>query len=184
MTQREERRNMEIREEKKLDVLLEQLRDRYDALHKMRDRSMQFVLWILGLGLGMAWLLINETELASAQKVAITLLLLVLGIVTWLFVYAIGRGFKANRQVMIRIETALKLYEKDCYGISESILPPKFSCQKIGWTGHFNTLYGLIIIVFLTLIFLTWTNPSKLRSTGACAPSDPNQMQTQKIIDE
>ena len=51
---------MKISEEKKLDVLLAQLQERYDALHKMRDRSMQFVLWILGLGLGMAWLLINE----------------------------------------------------------------------------------------------------------------------------
>lgn len=175
---------MEISEEKKLEILLAQLQERYEALHKMRDRSMHFVLWILGLGLGMAWLLINETELASAQKVAITLLLLVLGIVTLLFVYAIGRGFIANRQIMIRIETALKLYEENCYGVSESILPAQFSCPKIGWTGHFNTLYGLIIIVFLTLIFLTWTNPCKHRSIGACAPSDPNQMQTQKIINE
>lgn len=175
---------MKISEEKKIDVLLEQLRERYDALHKMRDRSMHFVLWILGLGLGMAWLLINETVLTCVQKCAITVLLLVLGIVTFLFVYAIGRGFKANREVMIRTETALELYEKDCYGISESILPPKFSCQKIGWTGHFNTLYGLIFIVFLTLIILTWINPSKLRSTGARALLDPNQIQTQTIINE
>ena len=175
---------MKISEEKKLDVLLAQLRERYDALHKMRDRSMHFVLWILGLGLGMAWLLINETVLTCVQKCAITVLLLVLGIVTFLFVYAIGRGFKANREVMIRTETALELYEKDCYGISESILPPKFSCQKIGWTGHFNTLYGLIIIVFLTLILLTWTNPYKLKSMGARAPLDPNQIHTQTIIKE
>ena len=175
---------MKISEEKKIDVLLAQLRERYDALHKMRDRSMQFVLWILGLGLGMAWLLINEAVLTCAQKCAITVLLLVLGIVTFLFVYAIGRGFQANREIMIRTETTLELYEKDCYGISESILPTKFSCQKIGWTGHFNTLYGLIIIVFLTLIFLTWTNPYKLRSMGARAPLDPNQIHTQTIIKE
>ena len=43
---------MNISKEKKLDVLLAQLQERYEALHKMRDRSMQFVLWILGLGLG------------------------------------------------------------------------------------------------------------------------------------
>ena len=175
---------MNISEEKKLEVLLAQLRDRYDALHKMRSRSMQFVLWILGLGLGMAWLLINETVLTYAQRCAITVLLLVLCIVTFLFVYAIGRGFKTNRQVMIRIEKALKLYEKDCYGMSESILPAQFSCQKIGWTGHFNTLYGLIIIVFLTLILLTWTNLSKPMSTGDRAPLDPSQIQTQTIINE
>jgi len=69
---------MEISEENKSNVLLAQLHDRYDALHKMRDRSMQFVLWILGLGLGMSWLLINETVLTYSQKWAITFLLLVL----------------------------------------------------------------------------------------------------------
>ncbi len=175
---------MEISEERKLDVLLAQLRDRYDALHKMRDRSMQFVLWILGLGLGMAWLLINATVLTYEQKVAITLLLLVLGIVTFLFVYAIGSGFKKNRQVMIMIETALKLYEQDFYGIPDPILPPQFSRKKVKWTGHFNTLYGLIIVVFLTLMFLTWTNLSKLKSTGACAPLDPSQINIQTIIEE
>jgi len=172
---------MKISEEKKLDVLLAQLQERYDALHKMRDRSMQFVLWILGLGLGMAWLLINETVLTYVQRCAITVLLLVLCIVTFLFVYAIGRGFKANRQVIIRLETALKLYEKNYYGISESVLPPQFYSQKIGWTGHFKTLYGLIIIVYLTLVILTWTNPYKSGSTSSCAPFDPNQMHKQTI---
>jgi len=175
---------MKISEERKLDVLLAQLEGRYDALHKMRERSMRFVLWILGLVLAMAWLLINETVLTCVQKCVITVLLLVLGVVSFLFVYAIARGFKANRKIMIRTETALELYERDCYGISESILPPKFSCQKIGWTGHFNTLYGLIIIVFLSLIFLTWTNPSKLRSMGARAPLDANQIDTQTSIEE
>ena len=41
---------MEISEEKKLEILLAQGQERYEALHKMRDRSMQFALWILGLG--------------------------------------------------------------------------------------------------------------------------------------
>jgi len=175
---------MNIPDEKKLEVLLAQLRERYDALHKMRDRSMQFVLWILGLGLGMAWLLIKGTALTCAQQLGITVLLILLGVPTFLFVRAIERGFQSNRQIMVRIETALKLYEKDFYGTSESVLPRQFSCQKIGLTGHFNTLYGLIIIVFLTLIFLTWTNPSKLRSTSARAPLDPNQIHTQTIIQE
>jgi len=100
---------------------------------------------------------------------------------TILFIYAIERGFKVNRQVMIRIETALKLYEKNCYGMSESILPDQFSSQNIGWTGHFKTLYGLIIIVYLTLAILTWINPYKPGSTSSCSPFDPNQTHTQII---
>lgn len=175
---------MDISEEKKLEILLAQLQERYEALHKMRDRSMQFVLWILGLGLGMAWLLISEIVLISIQRCVLTLLLLFMGVAVGLFIYAMENGFKANRQIMIRIEKALKLYEKGYYGISESILPAEFSSQKIRWSGHFQTLYALIFIVFLLLIFLTWTNPSKLRSTGARAPLDHNQIQTQTIINK
>jgi len=175
---------MNISEEKKLEILLAQLQERYEALHKMRDRSMQFVLWILGLGLGMAWLLINEIVLTSIQRFVLTLVLLFIGTAVGLFIYAMENGFKANRQIMIRIEKALKLYEKDYYGISEPILPTDFSSQKIRWSGHFQTLYALIFIVFLLLIFLTWTNPCKHGATNVYAPTVPNQTQTQKVINE
>lgn len=175
---------MEIPENKKLDVLMAQLQERYDALHKMRDRSMQFVLWILGLGLGMAWLLINEVELSSTQRLFLTIFLIVISLAVWFFVHAIACGFKANLGIIIRIEKVLKLYENEYYGISNPILPCKFSRQKCGKTGHFNTLYMMIVIVFIALIVLTLTNPFKPKSTGASAPFDPNQTQKQKIINE
>jgi len=171
---------MEISEEKKLEILLAQLQERYEALHKMRDRSMQFALWILGLGLGMAWLLINEAELSSTQRLFLTIFLIVVGLTVWFFIHAIACGFKANREIIIRIEKALKLYEGDCYGISEPILPSKFSNQRCGKTGHFSTLYILIIVVFITLIVLTWTNPCKVNSTKTCI-SEPNQMQIKAV---
>jgi len=175
---------MKISEDKKLDVLLAQMKERYESLHKMRDRSMQFVLWILGLSLGMAWLLISETILMLTQKIFVTILISVLGIVTFLFVYAIGRGFKKNRKIVISIEKTLKLYEKDSYGICGTILPERFSCIKSGWAGHFNILYGIITIVFLTLVLLIWTNPSKISLTGGLMPLDPNQTHTQEVIKE
>lgn len=175
---------MEILEGKKLDIHLAQLQERYDALHKMRDRSMQFALWILGFGLGMAWLLISEAGLTNSQKWAITVLLVVLGIVTFLFLYAMAEGFRINRQIAIRLETALGLYDENCYGIREAVLPQRFSCRKVGWRGHFKALYGLITVVFITLIVLTWTNPYKPKSTGVCTTLDANQKHTQAIINE
>jgi hypothetical protein len=172
---------VEIPEEKKLEILLAQLQERYEALHKMRDRSMQFMLWILGLGLGMAWLLINETTLTYSQQEAITCLLILLGLSTFWFVYGIERGFKTNRKIMIRLETALKLHEQDFYGIHERILPAPFAKEGRKWTDHFKTLYVFIAAVFVALIILTWTNPCKHRPLGDCAPSDPNQMQVKTV---
>jgi len=172
---------MEVSEEKKLEVLLSQLHERYEAIHKMRDRSMQFVLWILGFGLGMAWLLINGAALTCSQQYAITVLLILLSVATLLFVRAIERGFKTNRQIVIKLETALKLYEQNFYNIPDPILPPHFTRTKTKWTDHFKTLYGLIIIVFLALVILICTVTSEPRSYGASAPFDPNQIQIQTI---
>jgi hypothetical protein len=174
---------MEIPEEKKVEILLAQLQERYEALHKMRDRSMQFVLWILGLGLAMAWLLINETALTCLQQWAITCLLFFLGFATFWFIYGIERGFKTIRQVVIKLETALKLYDQDFYGIHESILPVRFTIEKTRWTDHFKTLHMIIITVFLSLIVLTWANPCKSKSISTCV-FDPNQVQTKKPVNE
>jgi len=169
---------MELPENKKLEVLMAQLQERYDASHKMRDRSMQFTLWILGLGLGMGWLLISETTLSCSQQVAITVFLVLLNIVTIWFVRAIHRGFENNRQIVIRLETILKLHEQNSYGIAESILPPKYSEMKRKWTGHFETLYAVILVVFVTLIVLTWTNPCKHISVESSGVVDLKQTET------
>jgi len=169
---------MDISEEKKLEILLAQLQDRYEALHKMRDRSMQFALWILGFGLGLAWLLISEIETSYNQQITITIILIAILILTMLFVKAIGHGFNRNRAIMIRIETALKLFEKDTYGIEASILPDEFRKQGTGLAGHFKTLYLLIGTVFLLLIVLTWINPCKYKSKAVC-PS--NQIHTENV---
>lgn len=175
---------MKISEEKKLDILLAQLQERYEALHKMRDRSMQFVLWILGFGLGMAWLLINEASLILEQKILISILLIILGVTILYFVCSIGRGFNITRQIIIKLETSLKLYDKNYYNISDSILPPEYSSKKTGLNGHFKTLNTLIIIVLLSLIILTWINPCKHESIDPRASLAPNQIQTQKVINE
>ncbi len=172
---------MDISEERKLEVILSQLHERYEALHKMRDRSMQFVLWILGFGLGMAWLLINKASFTLAQKILISILLIILGVTTFYFVCSIGRGFNVTRQIIIKMETSLKLYDKNYYNISDSILPSEYSSKKTGLTGHFKTLNALIIVVLLSLIILTWANPCKPKSINFSATMAPNQMQIKTV---
>jgi len=168
---------MEIPENKKLEILLVQLQERYEALHKMRDRSMQFVLWILGFGLGMAWLLINEASFTLAQKILISILLVILGATILYFVCSIGRGFSVTRQIIIKLETTLKLYDKNYYNISDSVLPPEYSLKTAGLNGHFKTLNTLIIVVLFSLIILTLVNPCKPKSINDSPTPDPNQMQ-------
>lgn len=162
---------MKIADERKFDVLMAQLDERYAALHKMRDRSMNFTLWILGLGLGMAWLLISEVALNKTQSFLIAAFLAAISLASFFFLKAIHRGFDHNRAITIRLETMLKLYEDDFYDSSGSVLPKEFSSKKPGWSGHFATLYCLLAIVFVCLIILTFLNPCRHQGLSDSNPS-------------
>ncbi len=175
---------MDIQEDKKIDVLLSQLQERYDALHKMRDRSMNFVLWILGFGLGMAWLLINEASFTLAQKILISILLIVLGATTFYFVWSIGQGFNVTRQIIIKLEKSLKLYDKNYYDISDSILPPKYYSKKTGIRGHFKTLNVLIIVVLLSLLVLVWVKPCKPKLKSSVTLLEQKQIKITDVNNE
>jgi hypothetical protein len=169
---------MEEIEEKKIDVLMAQLQERYNALHKMRDRSVQFSLWILGLGLGLSWLLISQVTLNGTQMIILGAFLIIIGFLALNFLRAIERGFRKNREVMIKIETLLKLHEDGYYGSADSILPKEFLEKRVKWSGHFPTLYSLIITVFIFLIVLTFTNPSSYTIPFSSATQPAKQTQT------
>jgi len=167
---------MEIPEDQKIKVLMAQIEERYTASHKMRDRSMQFGLWILGLGLGMAWVLISKVTLTNPQKIFLLLFFIVVGFLSITFVRAIERGFKNNHDVIIRLETLLKLHEEGFYDPAGSILPKEFTEKVSRWSGHFQTLYSIMIAVFLLLIILTCANPP-----GYFSASTPESQKTQQI---
>ena len=165
---------MELPEDKKFDVLMAQLQERYTALHKMRDRSMQFVLWILGFAFGMAWLLIREDSLSPVQKGIVVFLIIVISLISFVFVHGIARGFRNNRDILVRLESTIGLYEPGFYGPKDSVLPKSFSEKKARCTDHFNTLYLLMAAVFLLLLLLTFINPCKSGSARLPSVSDPN----------
>ena len=104
-----------------------------------------------------------------------------LGGTTLYFVWSIGQGFNITRQIIIRLEKYLKLDDKNYYGISESILPPKYFLIKTGINGHFKTLNMLILVVFMALMFLTWFRPCKTNVNCALVPSKQSQMQIKDV---
>ena len=161
----------------KQEVLLAQLQERYNAMHNMRERSMQFVLWILGLGVGVAWLSINEAVFTFTQKSVLSFLLIAVGGVAVYFVYAIDLGFQKNRGIVIRIEDSLGFFNPKCTNISESILPKEYSSKNKRWNSHFSTLYILLLSFYLPLIILIWVNPAPRTPMDTSVVSDTNQAQ-------
>ena len=167
---------MDIQKDKQIDILMAQLTERYSALHNMRDRSTNFGLWILGFGLGMSWLLIKkDVVLTNFQMWLVAIFIFVVGVLSINFIRAINRGFNNNLSIATKIETALKLYEQDYYELKETVLPKDFSKRRFRWSGHFFTLYSLMVAVFLFLIFLTFINPSQIVSQCDNIQSQPEQ---------
>ena len=130
----------------------------YAASHNMRLRGMQFTLWISGLALGLAWLLISEAPLSCPQCWALTGLVTVLFLGTLYFILALRRGFQNNRQAMISTERALGMHESGVYFKEAALLPKEYAGAKPKWSDHFCCLFVWILLIGISLLALTWTS--------------------------
>lgn len=147
---------MNINDDKKVDILLSLLNERYDASHKMRERSLNFAIWILGFGIGITWILLDNVNLLVSQKIILTMFISIIGVLTKNFLSCIEKGFNSNKDVMITLEDALGCYEQERYIAGKSLYPDKyknFDCNK---TSHFNSLYIWLWVVGGLLISLIW----------------------------
>ena len=150
---------MQLSDDQKLQVLVAELQERYNASHKIRERSIRFTLWISGMAIGLGWLLISQKALALSQSVALTLLITALFAGTLYFVVGLRRGFQKNREAMINCERALGMHDSGVYLADGPLLPTEYSRMNRKWSDHFHTLYVWLILVALSLLILTWTCP-------------------------
>ncbi len=150
---------MTIDDDQKFQVLLTQLQERYCASHNMRERSTQFALWISGMAIGLAWLLISQPGMTLMQRIALTLLIGALSVGSFIFMKGLQKGFNNNRKAMIACEKSLELYETGVYLKECPLLPDAYAQNSHRWSDHFNTLIVWLSIVILSLVILTWTCP-------------------------
>ena len=147
---------MKLNNDQKFQVLMVQLQERYTAWHNMRERSTKFTLWILGMAIALSWNLLKEPSMSLSQKVAITLLVLSLGAVSWYFLWAINRGCNSNRKSLLNVETALECYNPNEFLNGKALLHSEHKSTKSGLSNHFKTLYALLLITLLYLISAIW----------------------------
>lgn len=150
-----------VDKKEKVKVLLELLKERCIASHKMRERSLQFTLWILGFLLAIiGWLWLNSSNLILSQKILMTLLIILTGAVSYYFLISIEKGFNRNRKIMTKLETSLDLYKKNSYIKNDTIYPDEYRNTKKSINYHFISLYVLILVTIVILIFFIWTKQS------------------------
>jgi len=152
---------VQLKDDQKIQVLLIQLQERYSASHKMRERSTQFTIWLSGMAVGLAWLLISQKTLLLSQRLALTLLIATLWTGAGIFILGLRKGFQSNRSAMIKSERALGMYETDIYLKEDSLLPSAYKRTKGKWNDHFSTLCVWLCFVALSLLVLAWICPDQ-----------------------
>ena len=126
--------NIQLNNDQKVQVLLSQLQERYCASHNMRERSTQFALWISGMAIGLAWLLISQSGMTFMQRIALTLLIAALSIGSLIFMRGLKKGFKNNRNAMIACERSLQMYVPGTYVTDGSLLPEAYAANNRRWS--------------------------------------------------
>jgi len=151
--------HMKITNEKKPDVLLNLLKERYEASHKMRDRSLSFAIWVMGFGIVLIWILVSGPGLGLGQKIILTSFVLVAGGLTRKFLKSIETGFKNNHEVMVKIETILGCYRKNIYVKNDSVFPDNYKTLSNKDTSHFGSIYTWLVVMGFVLILMIWLSP-------------------------
>lgn len=154
---------VQFKDDHKIQVLLIQLQERYAAAHKMRERSTKFTIWLSGMAIGFAWLLISHQTLALPQRLALTLLIATLWTGAGIFILGLRKGFQSNRRAMINSERALSMYEPDIYLKEDSLLPAAYKRTNRKWNDHFSTLCIWLCVVTFSLLILVWTCPEQIK---------------------
>jgi hypothetical protein len=152
---------MQLNNDKKADILLNLLKERYEASHKMRERSLSFAIWIMGFGIALIWILLGGSPLGLWQKIVLTGFIVIASALTRRFLKSIETGFKNNHDVMVRIEDILGCYEKNIYVEAESLFPQKYKDLSNKDTSHFGSIYVWLVTMAFALILMIWLSPCK-----------------------
>jgi hypothetical protein len=148
---------MNLNDDRKFQAVVAELQERYGASHKIRERSTQFTIWLSGIAIGLAWLLISKNELSPSQLMSLRLLIIALWGGAAVFIIGLRKGFNSNRRTMITCERALGMFDRDVYLSGEPLLPSSYATPKEKWCNHFTTLCVWFCIIAIVLLVLTWT---------------------------
>lgn len=143
--------------EKRVEVLLAALSERYESLRAIRDRVQTIGLAVIGLLLGATgWLIQSEKHFTWAEKGAAAFILIsAVAVLRFSFLADLEKGFRTQLRVAAKIEKALGFYTPGEFkSVSDTIYPEEWSHagENDGPGRFFNSTYRLIYVGTLTLL--------------------------------
>jgi len=150
---------MKITEDKKIDVLMKALDERYKSIHTIRERVQTVSIWILGILIGASgWLFQSNICFSINDKFfSVVILLIIWATLRWFYFNDLQKGFNSQMRVAAKIEDSLGLFDEKIYSDSEDSIYPK-SWKKSGQKGcegkFFDNSHNLLIVGFGILSFV------------------------------
>ncbi|MDI6716717.1 MAG: hypothetical protein QME63_07220 [Actinomycetota bacterium] len=178
---------MQIDEKDKVNILIGLLNERYNASHKMRERSQSFAIWILGIGIAVIGLLLTGQAISISEKWLLIGFVILVWLLSVYYLRSIERGFQNNRSVMINLERVLGCYDKGVYLKSKSLFPPEYANSKDHLSAyekmkcylrsHFIPMYAWITVVALMVGLMIWYSPIEKKTEAKAAKQSSTSKQ-------
>ncbi|MCC6520855.1 hypothetical protein IT403_02655 [Candidatus Nomurabacteria bacterium] len=143
-----------IIEDKKIDILISALEERYQAMHNIRDRVQNTGIWILGiLGSIGGWIIQSDISFSCIEKKFYILTLFITFIVIrFEYLKDLNKGFKGQQRTTAKIEKSLGFFTPKFFSDEGDSMYPKsweHAGTEKGDGAFFRTTYLLIYIGFL-----------------------------------
>lgn len=151
----------DINPDKKVDILLSALEERYQSIREIRNRVQSTGVWFLGvMGVIGGWLFQSEVALGCLQKnIYILAIVVIFIVVRFIYLKDLNIGFKGQQRAAVKLENALGLFiagffEEGGNPIYEELWK-KAGTEK-GEGNFFRTTYALMYTgaAFLILAIL------------------------------
>ena len=148
--------NINLSEDKKVDVLLALMHDIRSNINSWTERAYQSTIWSVGMLLTIVgfWLSYGKIN-ASGYGIYFIIGVFVLGIFNQAYLFAARRAHRGNGAVITKIEVALKLCDLDSY-----IVGKRFFGYSGKWISSksliiLQTMHAITILIVAGIILMT-----------------------------
>ncbi len=147
-----------IDKNKKIDILISALQERYNAQHIIRKRVEDIGLWTLGiLSVAAGWVLTHEGFFSCENSfVFIGFIVLCYIVLKYLYLNDLNKGFRSQQKTAVKIERLLGFYDPNFFKEeTDSLYPEEWLSAGTdeGEGKFFQTTYYLLYLGFGILIF-------------------------------
>lgn len=140
---------MKINDEEKPNILIEVLKERYKALHIIRQRVQNISLWSLGLLIvASGWIVgLNEPLVKQEKYLIIFTVIVGFSVLRFFYLSDLNKGFRNQQKVVVKLEKILGLYKDAFYSESGSIYPENWSGTG-GKGGPGNFIFSTNLLIY------------------------------------